>query len=220
MLFTTIDSLDDGLGCGNYYRSVRRTSPFCGLSIKICCQRTIDGWCQRIIDMETYPSKVIVSLSIKLPSTESSKASWRRSWLMCWISRWTFVFTKLALESLGILAELNLSIRCILASLGFTRRVGMIFLPGKAGTLCLSRLCHPKLGWVYRPCIHPITGRRATIDLSAKEGGGGTLLKHNLDKASGTNWCSSVPDTWNRAKSLSCKYIFHLNTLPVNVTLM
>jgi hypothetical protein len=42
-----------------------------------------------------------------------------------------------------------------------------------------------------------ITGRRATIDLSAKVGGGGTLLTHNLDKESGTNWCSSVPETWN-----------------------
>ena len=65
-----------------------------------------------------------------------------------------------------------------------------------------------------------ITGRKATIDLSAKVGGGGMWLAHYLDKASGTNWCSSFPATWYSLMSLSCKYIFHLNTLPVNVTLM
>ena len=88
------------------------------------------------VGAKTYPNKVIVSLSIKLPITESSKASWLRSRWICWISRWTSVFTKFALESLGTLAaEANLSIRCILVSFGSTRRVGTVRLPGKAGTL-------------------------------------------------------------------------------------
>jgi len=86
------------------------------------------------VGAKTYPNKVIVSLS---------KASWLR------ISRWTSVIIKFAFESLGTLAEPNLSIRCILASLGCTRRVGTIRLPGKAGTPCPALTFHPTLGLVY-----------------------------------------------------------------------
>ena len=57
----------------------------------------------------------------------------------------------------------------------------------------------------------------ATIICSAKVG---MLFTHNCDKASGTNWCSPVPGTWYKLKSLSWGYSFHLNTLPVKVTLI
>jgi len=50
-----------------------------------------------------------------------------------------------------------------------------------------------------------MTGRRVTMRRSAKVGGRGTWFVHSLDNASGTNWCSSLPGTWNKPKSLSCK---------------
>jgi hypothetical protein len=65
-----------------------------------------------------------------------------------------------------------------------------------------------------------ITGPRATMPLSAKVGGGGILFAHNLDNASGTNWCSSLPGTWNKSKSLPCKFSFHRKTLSMKVTLI
>ena len=65
-----------------------------------------------------------------------------------------------------------------------------------------------------------MTGRRVTMRRSAEVGGGGMWFVHNRDKASGTIWCSSLPETLNKSKSLSCKYIFHRKTLSVNVTLI
>ncbi len=65
-----------------------------------------------------------------------------------------------------------------------------------------------------------MTGQRATMRRSAKLGGGGTWFVQSLDNASGTNCCSSLPGTWNKSKSLSCKQSFHRKTLPVNVTLI
>ena len=65
-----------------------------------------------------------------------------------------------------------------------------------------------------------IIGTSATKPCSTNVGGGGMLFTHNLDRASGTNWCSSLPGTWYRSKSLSWRYNFHRKTLPVNVTLM
>ena len=65
-----------------------------------------------------------------------------------------------------------------------------------------------------------ITGPRATMPLSAKVGGGGILFAHNLDNASGTKWCSSLPGTWNKSKSLPCTFSFHRKTLSMKVTLI
>ena len=56
---------------------------------------------------------------------------------------------------------------------------------------------------------------RRLSDRSAIVGGGGIWFVHNREKASGTNWCSSLPGTWNKSKSLSCKHSFHRKTLPV-----
>jgi len=65
-----------------------------------------------------------------------------------------------------------------------------------------------------------ITGPRVTMPLSAKVRGGGILFAHNLDNASGTKWCSSLPGTWNKSKSLPCTFSFHRKTLSMKVTLI